>query len=317
MATQSSGITALYEDVVASLIPYFSNRVLLPNPGLIMNIYNISGAVGNTMKIPVTDAWTAGATVGEGNSIITAATRDFTATNVPLAVSKRGAGTLVNEEALEDGGLDTVRTAVITRISDSLAQATDIAGFRVMLTGAETALTDISAISGVTNDGVANTLLAGADIAVVFSPDAMAYAMKREPTVKMFNDVDKDQYQMVASVRNGFARVRTGFIRAVTTSNVIAESQANLKASLSLFSVSVANLRAVNAPTDDAGFYAACITPAQEYHLASELNGVGGAATIGDLSVIGNQALVNGLIGQAVGVRFYRSNNLPRNLLSA
>lgn len=317
MATTSSGITALYEDVVASLIPYFDNAVLLPNSGLIVNSYNITGAVGNTMKIPVTDSFTAGSTIGEGNSIISGATRDFTATNVPLTVAKRGAGTLVTEESLEDGGMDTVRTAVITRISRALAQATDIAGFRVMLTGSESALTDIANISGVSNDGVAAASLAGADVAVVFSPEAMGYAMKREPTVKMFNNVDYDRYEMAASVRNGFARVRAGFIRAVTTSNVIAESNTSLTANLTFFSRAVANLRAVNAPTDAAGFYAACVTAAQEYHLAAQLNGVGGAATYATSSMIGNQALLDGLIGQAVGVRFYRSNNLPSNLLSA
>jgi hypothetical protein len=186
-----------------------------------------------------------------------------------------------------------------------------------MLTGAETALTDIANISGVSNDGVAAASLAGADVAVVFSPDAMGYAMKREPTVKMFNNVDYDRYEMAASVRNGFARVRAGFIRAVATSNVIAESNTSLTANLTFFSRSVANLRAVNAPTDAAGFYAACVTAAQEYHLAAQLNGVGGAATYATASVIGNQALLDGLIGQAVGVRFYRSNNLPSNLLSA
>ena len=317
MATNSSGIAALYEDVVASLIPFYDNAVLLPNSSLILNTYNISGAVGNTMKIPVTDSWTAGATIGEGNSIISGATRDFTATNVALSVAKRGAGTFVTEESLEDGGMDTVRTAVITRISRALAQATDIAGFRVMLSGAETALTDMSGISGVSNDGVANTALATTDIAVVFSPEAMAHAMKREPTVKMFNNVDYDRYEMAASVRNGFARLRPTFIRAVTSSSVIAESNTSLTANLTHFSKAVANLRAVNAPTDAAGFYAACITAAQEYHLAAQLNGVGGAATYATSSMVGNQALIDGLIGQAVGVRFYRSNNLPSGLLSA
>jgi hypothetical protein len=60
------------------------------------------------------------------------------------------------------------------------------------------------------------------------------------------------------------------------------------------------------------------VTPAQEYHLASELNGVSvSSGAIGDLSVLGNGALVDGLIGQAVGCRFFRSNNLPTGLATA
>ena len=318
MATTSSALTALYEDVVADLIPYFDNAVLLPNPQLIMNTYNISGAVGNTMKIPTHDAWSAGSTVGEGNSIITGATSDFTATNAALTISKRGAGTLVNEEALEDGGLDTVRSAVITQLSRGIAQATDVAGFRVMLSGAETAITDMSGLN-VSNDGASNVLLGTVDVAMVFSPEAGAYAVKRDPTVKMFNDVDKDQYQMVASVRNGFAQVRSNFIRAICSSDDIGETQANIKCSLEMVSKAVANLRSQNAPTDGAGFYGAVVTAAQEYHLAAQLNGVGGLSTgaIGDLSMVGNQAIIDGLIGQAVGCRFFRSNNLPSGIASA
>lgn len=318
MATTSSALTALYEDVVADLIPYYDNAVLLPNPQLIMNTYNISGAVGNTMKIPTHDAWNAGSTVGEGASVISAAGSDFTATNAALSIAKRGAGTFVNEEALEDGGLETVRSAVVTQLSRAIAQATDVAGFTVMLSGAETAITDIANIN-VSNDGAANTALTTADIAMVFSPEAGAYAVKREPTVKMFNDVDYDRYQMVATVRNGFSQVRSNFIRAIATSDDIGESDANIKCSLEMISKAVANLRAQNAPTDGAGFYGAVVTPAQEYHLAAQLNGVGGLSTgaIGDLSMIGNQALIDGLIGQAVGCRFFRSNNLPSGVASA
>jgi len=318
MATTSSALTALYEDVVADLIPYYDNAVLLPNPQLIMNSYNITGAVGNTMKIPTHDAWSAGSTVGEGNSVISAATSDFTATNVPLAVSKRGAGTFVNEEALEDGGLETVRSAVVTQLSRAIAQATDTAGFNIMLSGAEAALTDISDLN-VTNDGASAALLGTADVGIVFSPEAGAYAVKREPTVKMFNDVDKDQYQMVATVRNGFAQVRSNFIRAIASSDDIAEAQANIKCSLEFVSKAVANLRSQNAPTDISGFYGAVVTAAQEYHLAAQLNGVGGLSTgaIGDLSMAGNQALIDGLIGQAVGCRFFRSNNLPTGIATA
>jgi len=319
MATYTANITALYEDVVADLIPYYDNFVLLPNPSIILNSYNISGGVGNTMKIPVTNAWTAGnSSVGENTEIIGNADQNFLPTSVSLSVNKRGASTLISEESLEDGGFETVRNAVVTRLSRSIAQATDEKGFNVLASGVETAMTDISDLN-VTNDGYANTALTGADVALVMSPEAGAYAVKREPTVKMFNDVNKDNYQMVATVRNGFAQVKSNFIRAIATSNVIGAA-AGISASLDQFSTSVANLRGQNAPTDGAGFYIAVVTPAQELALAKELNGVGGisSGSIGSVAQdLANQALLEGLIGQAIGCRFVRSNNLPRDLATA
>jgi len=319
MATQTANITALYEDVVADLIPYYDNFVLLPNPSIILNSYNISGGVGNTMKIPVTNSWTAGnSSVGENRAIIGNADQDFLPTSVSLSVNKRGAATLISEESLEDGGFESVRNAVVTRLSRSIAQATDQKGFNVLASGVETDMTDISDLN-VTNDGYANTALTGADVALVMSPEAGAYAVKREPGVKMFNDIDQDNYQMVATVRNGFAQVRSNFIRAIATSNVIGAA-ANISASLDQFSTSVANLRGQNAPTDGAGFYIAVVTPAQELALAKELNGVGGisSGSIGSVAQeLANQALLEGMIGQAIGCRFVRSNNLPRDLATA
>ena len=161
--------------------------------------------------------------------------------------------------------------------------------------------------------------MTGADVSLVFSPEGGAYAMKREPTVKMFNDIDADNYDMIATVRNGFARVRDNFFRAVIASNVIAESNTSLRASLDMFSSSVANLRAQNAPTSGSGYYVAAVTPAHELHLAKELNGVGGisSGSIGSVSQdLANQALLEGLIGQAIGCQFVRSNNLPSGLTS-
>ena len=49
--------------------------------------------------------------------------------------------------------------------------------------------------------------------------------------------------------------------------------------------------------------------PAAELAIAQQLNSVTEAA-IGDLSDVGNRALINGLIGQAAGVQFFRSNNV-------
>jgi len=321
MATYTGNITALYEDVVADLIPYYDNFVLLPNPSIILNSYNISGGVGNTMKIPVTNAWTAAsAAVSENTAILGVNDQNFIPTSVSLQVNKRGAGTEISEESLEDGGFETVRNAVVTRLSRSIAQATDQAGMNLFASGSEDALTDIANVD-LSNDGTANAAqLAGADVSLVLSPEFGSYASKREPTVKMFNDVDKDNYQMIATVRNGFARVRSNFGRAVIASNVISESSTTLRASLDQFSSSVANLRNENAPTDGSGFYVAIVTPAHELHLAKELNGVGGISNgaIGTVAQdLANQALLEGLIGQAIGCRFIRSGNLPRDLASA
>lgn len=321
MATQTANVASLYEDVVADLIPYYDNFVLLPNPSIILNSYNISGGVGNTMKIPVTNSWTAATgAVSENTAILGVNDQDFIPTSVSLSVNKRGAGTQVSEEALEDGGFETVRNAIVTRLSRSLAQATDQAGMNLFASGSEDALTDIANVDITNDSGLSAGDLTGADVSLVFSPEGGAYAVKREPQVKMFNDIDADNYDMIATLRNGFARVRSNFFRAVEASNVIAESNTSLRASLDMFSSSVANLRNENAPTNGSGFYIAAVTPAHELHLAKELNGVGGisSGSIGSVSQdLANQALLEGLIGQAIGCQFVRSNNLPRDLASA
>lgn len=330
MATSKASIAQLYADIVADLVPYYDNAVLLPNSQLMTHIYNIAGAVGNTMRIPLVNSFSDGVTATEGASIFTAisnasANMDLAPTAANISVSKRAAGTYVNEEALEDGGYDVVRNAVLQRLSRSLAQATDKAGFNVMFTGAETALTDIANISGIQNVGYGAAALTGADLSIVFSPEFMAMASKRDPEIKMFNSVDYDRHEMVATVRNGFVRLRASatagaqsFGYAIAASN-LTSAAADISCNLNLISTAVSNLRSSNAPTDAAGFYNAVVTPVHEFHLAKQLNGVGGTASgaVGALSDLGNQALLDGLIGQAVGCRFFRSNNLPRNLLSA
>jgi len=322
MSTSTSNINELYSDVVADLIAYYDNAVLLPNPQLIVNNYNLTGAVGNTMKIPRTNSWPAGNTSVSDNSDLINAGFDLGTDSVSLAVSKKSAGTTISEESLEDGGFDTVRNAVLTRLSRSIAQATDISGFNVALSGAEADLTDIANLN-VTNDGYVAADITTADVAVVMSPEAMGYAVKREPTVKMFNDIQNDNHDMVATVRNGFAQIGQhgssgAFIRGVCTQSGI--GAASNGASLDLFSTSVANLRGLNAPTDLTGFYYAMVTPAQELALAKELNGVGGisSGSIGSVAQdMANDALLQSLITQAIGLRFARSNNLPTGIASA
>jgi hypothetical protein len=328
MATTSSAVDALFSDVVASLILHYDNFVLLPTPGVLTNTYNISGGTGDTVKVPITNYWAAGATVAENNSVIGAAARDFDPGSISFQVKKRGAGTYVTEESLEDGGLAVVRNAVLTRLSRSIAQATDKAGFNILASGSATALTDV-ANCDLSNDGVSNvSLYTTGDISFVMSPEAMAYAIKREPTVKMFNDVDYDRYEMVATVRNGFARIpfsapsgsNAYFARAIIGSDSFDATAATGAVSLNMVSKAVANLRKINAPTDASGFYLSMVSAAHEFQLAKELNGVGGTASgsIGSVAQeLANQALMDGLIGQAVGCRFIRSQNVPTGLASA
>jgi hypothetical protein len=318
MATQTANITALYEDVVADLIPYYDNFVLLPNPSIIVNSYNISGGVGNTMKIPLVNSWTtANSSLSDNEAILVSdvadPVNDFIPTSVSLGVNKRGTGTVISEESLEDGGFETVRNAVVTRLSRALAQSTDKAGMEIIATGSETAATSVNDLTN--NDGYSNATLSGlsVDCSVVFSPEAAAYAVKREPAVKIFNDVNSDNYQMVATLRNGFAQLRSDFIRTVATSGAF-DANTSVNANLNLYSESIARLREANAPTDGSGFYMAVVSAPQELALAKSINGVGGLSSgaIGSVSQdLANQALLEGLIGQAIGARFIRSNNLP------
>ena len=325
MAIGTSTVAELYSNVVADLIPYYDNAVLLPNPAILTNNYNLEGAIGNQMQIPLTNFWPAGnAEVSDNEDIITGspAGTDFDPSSVSLSVTKKGAGSTVSEEALEDGGLATVSNQIVTRLSGAIAKATDVEGFRLAVAGNTTVQTDMANVN-TPNDGFINTALTKADIGIVMSADGLAYAAKREPTVKMFNDVKFDNHQMVATVRNGFAQLRTdpvvgpgqqNFIRHFATETGVGTSNANLD----MISRSVANLRGDNAPTTG-GFYWCFINAAQELALASELNGLGASSgSIGSVAQdLANDALLQGLITQAIGCQFVRSNNLPENLLTA
>ena len=326
MAAIGTGTVAeLYSNVVADLIPFFDNAVLLPNPAILTHNYNLEGAIGNTMQIPLSNYYPAGNSSVSDNTDLINDGFNFDPSSVSLQVTKQGAGSKVSEEALEDGGLATVSNAIVTRLSGAIAKVTDEEGFRIAVQGNADVMTEMTSVN-TPNDGYANTALTGASLAVVMSAEGLAYASKREPTVKMFNDVQNDNHQMVATVRNGFAQLRTdpvvaagqqNFIRHIATSNIIGAAS-SISASLAQFSTSVANLRADNAPTTG-GLYWAFITPEQELALANELNGVGGisSGSIGSISQdLANDALLQGLVSQAVGLQFVRSNNLPRDLAS-
>lgn len=331
MASTTS-VTNLYEDIVADLVPYYDNFVLLPNQQLIAHAYNITGGTGNTMNIPVTNAWTTGATIQPGAAIVATSggsegqatpVNDFAPTSVALAVSKRGTGTFVTTEDLEDGGQSTVRNAVVTRLSRAIAQSTDRAGFQVMGHNSETAMTNLTDVDVVGMDGIqAAADIGTCELSYVFSDEAMGYAVKREPTVQMFDNINHDRIEFTGTLRNGFAQVQPTYIRAIATKDGIgtASNVATGAATLSYFAKSVANLKNANAPMDFTGFYAGVISPAVEYALSNELNGVGGTGTgsIGSVAQgLANDALLQGMITQALGISFIRSNNLPSGLASA
>lgn len=289
-------VQELYSDIIADLQPFYDDAVLLPNPQLIQTQFNISGTSGNQINVPLTNGpATDAGTVGEGNSILAGGTSDFDPTSADIVMVKRGVGTNVTEEALEDGGLAVVRQAVLTRLSQGLAAATDDAGFTAMKSGF--AATDYG-VAGANSAFTTN---------FVFSPEAMAYGAKREPSVTMFYDNDLDLHQFRGTVRNGFVALRDGFGARVTSEKVIGAQTA---ANLTNIAKAVAALRSGNAPTMLSGMYAAIIDSSLEYSIASQLNSVTQAA-IGDLSVVGNRAILTGLIGQAAGCEFYRSNSLP------
>lgn len=318
----TSGIQELYSNVVADLIPFYDNAVLLPNPAILTHNYNLEGAIGNTMQIPLTNYWPAGNSSVNDNAGLINTGFDFNPSPVNLTVSKKGAGSTVSEESLEDGGMATVTNAIVTRLSGAIAKVTDTEGFLISVAGNTTVQTDMANVN-TPNDGFINSALTKADLGIVMSAEGLAYASKREPTVKMFNDVANDNHDIVATVRNGFAQLRTdpvvaagqqNFIRHFATEHGVGTSNANLDT----IAKSVANLRGDNAPTTG-GFYWCFINAAQELALASELNGLGASSgSIGSVAQdLANDALLQGLITQAIGCQFVRSNNLPENLLTA
>jgi hypothetical protein len=255
---------------------------------------SVAGTTGDTVKYPLTNQFTAAADVAEGG-LINAVESDFTPTSVSIIAQKRGVATDVHEEALEDGGYDVVREAVLTRLAGGLAEATDKAG---LLIGAD---------AGTLTDTGAGSALATHAVNLVMSPQAMAYMEKRTPSVKVWYNPNKDMHEFRGTVRNGFAGLRGNFINIVTSNKTIGSADANLES----LAKAVAQLRGENAPTDlISGQYVSIIDPALEFDINKDVALNGGNA-IGSLSDVGNRALLQGLIGQIAGVMLFRSNNLP------
>lgn len=295
--TTSSSVEQLYADIVADLVPYYMDAVLLPNPGIIVNSLLVSGSTGDQVRFPLTNTYSDAVSVSEGASIVGTALSQSnlvpTAANVTF--QKRGIATDVSEESLEDGGFEVVRNAVLSRMSGGLAQATDKAGLLSAKAGF-TVLAD-------TGEGGAN---ADYNVSFVMSPEGMAYAAKREPVVKVWYNPDTDAHEFRGTVRNGFTTLRGGFGNKITAHATIGTATANVEA----IAKAVAQLRQQNAPTGANGMYIGIIDPAFEFAINKQLSSLGGS-TIGSLSDLGNNALRDATIAMIAGTMLFRSNNLP------
>ena len=317
MSTNTAGIAGLYSDVVADLQAYYSNAVLLPNSQMIPNSVNISEGAGRTVQFPLQSAFSVGVTLTEMEDIVTNHANDMGITGLDITAVKRGSGTFVTEESLEDGQFDQVRNAVVSQLSQAAAQATDVAGFRSIVNGTETVPTDADVLDGSgLNAELVNTTVgaAGGKVALncVFSPQAMGYMEKRSITASMQEDVQFDRHIVTGTVRNGFGKLRNDFTKLVGSIDGSLATADN--ATLSDFATAVAKLRAGNAPADASGFYYAAITPQVEFILSSFINGVNGATSVGSLSDIGNRALLDAVISEAIGIKWLSSNQLVTDI---
>lgn len=303
MATTSTTVQELYTDVVSDLKVFVDDAVLLPNSQFVLSSFNIAGTSGNTVRVPITNSYTNAGSLSAGASIKDTANSIFNPGEVDISLTKYGVGSDVQEEALEDGGFAVVRQALLDRLSGGLAQAIDVAGF--------VALRDAGGDSTDNQDGNSTLSGAGNVTNIVMDPSSLGYAVKREPSVRMWYDPDTDVHQFRASMRAGFAALWNGVNTdyGVRKLNDVA-TVGSAALTLSDFAKSVANLRAGNyMGMPGSGMFAAFIHPATEFSVASQLNSVT-QSSIGDLSTIGNRALLTGIIGQAAGCEFYRSNNL-------
>lgn len=296
--TTASTVQQLYADIVSDLVPYFMDAVLLPNQQIIRNSLVVAGSSGSQVRFPVTNEYTDGVTISEGASIsgTAGANSNLTPTAANISFVKRGVASDVTEESLEDGGFDLVRNATLLRLSGGLAQASDVAGLGVAN----------SSFTTHTDTGEGSSNASTHSVNFVMSPDALAYAAKREPVVKMWYNPDTDIHEMRATMRDGYVGLRAGFGQRMTANKTIGSATANVVA----IAKGVANLRSQNAPTGLDGTYIGIISPAFEFAINEQI-ALAGGTTVGSLSDLGNNALRDASIALIAGTRLFRSNNLP------
>lgn len=293
-STGSDTIQQMYADIVQDLVPYYLDKVLLPNQGIILNSIVVDGQSGGQVRFPVANLPTEAASVSEGASILAAANSNLTPTAANITFAKRGVASDVTQESVEDGLYDSVVGATLDRLSGGLAQATDVAG----LAQCKTSFTSNDGVTGANSDFQQS---------FVISPEALAFASKREPVVKVWFNPNKDIHEFRGTVRNGFTALRSTFGRTIKSAKLGgSQAEANVQA----IATSVANLRAANAPVGADGMYVGLIDPGFELSINKQIAQVGGS-TISSLSDIGNNALRNAMVAMIAGATLYRSNNLP------
>ena len=303
MTVKSANVAQLYTDLVADLVPYFMNATLLPNSALIRNSINMVGETGKVVRFPIMNTYDNAVTIAEGASIIgtTDAVSDFVPTNVNVTLSKKGVGSNVTLEALSDGGYDLVYRSTLQRLGGGLAQATDKEGFLT----AGTAFTQEVGTASSANTSTNN---------LIMSPDALGYAVKDDgPLVETWYNVDTQTHEFRGTIRDGYAAIQPLFGVRMTGLNAVGSLAGSGAIGFDIASVALATstLRVQNAPTLDNGNYIAAIDPAAEFAINAQVALAGGTAAVGSLSDIGNKAFYDGLVGQAVGCAFFRTNNLP------
>jgi len=293
--TTTTTIQQMLSNIVADLVPYYMDAVLLPNQQLIMNQMNVEGISGDQVRFPVTNSYTVAADVAEGGDI-DAVQSNLTPTAANVSFQKRGVGVNVTEESLEDGGFDMVQQATLTRLAGGLAEATDVAGFAAAKAGfTATALGESVTTTGTTS--------------MVFSPEALAYVSKREPSISTWYNPNKDLHEFRGTVRNGFTTLRAGFGQRINANATIGGANSSV-VNVKQIAQATAVLRGNNAPVGQDGAYVGVLSPSYEFAINEALASVG-SSTIGSLSDLGNNALRNALVNMLAGATLYRSNNLP------
>jgi hypothetical protein len=294
--TTTTTIQQMLSNIVADLVPYYMDAVLLPNQQIIANQMNVAGVSGDQVRFPITNSYTVAADVAEGASIEGAAQSNLTPTAANVSFQKRGVGVNVTEESLEDGGFSMVQQATLTRLAGGLAEATDIAGL-------------VAAQTGFTNAPIGETGTTGFNDNIVMSPEGMAFVSKREPSISTWYNPNKDLHEFRGTVRNGFTTLRANFGQTIVANATIGNANSAV-VNVKQIAQSTALLRGASAPTGADGSYVAIISPAYEFAINEALAQVGGS-TIGSLSDLGNNALRNALVDMLAGATIYRSNNLP------
>ena len=292
--TTTTTIQQMLANIVADLVPYYMDAVLLPNQQLISNQMSFEGVSGDSVRIPVSNSYTVAADVNEGADI--GSNDSLTPTAANVSFQKRGVGTNVTEESLEDAGFSLIQQNTLTRIAGGLAEATDVAGFLAAKTGF-----DAAAIGEAGSNAAFTTN-------IVMSPEGMAYVSKREPSVSTWYNPNKDLHEFRGTVRNGFTTLRSGFGQRIIARDAVGTANSSV-VNVKQIAQSTAILRAANAPTGADGSYVAIISPSYEFAINEALAQVGGS-TIGSLSDLGNNALRNALVNMLAGATMYRSNNL-------